>query len=119
MTIKPTNMHTWDNKGSIDVRTASFIKKPWMYFNVFEWKGKLDFGGGPNKMDGGNSLQYFAQFRVGDYETKYLIEQRMAGTGTKAEIKDIKLTNKGEHKRAAAQNLIADAVSTGIERKFG
>ena len=103
MTIKPTNMHTWDNKGSIDVRTASFIKNPWMYFNVFERKGKLDFGGGPNKMDGGNSLQYFAQFRVGDYETKYLIEQRMAGTGTKAEIKDIKLTNKGEDKRAAAQ----------------
>ena len=62
MTVKETNMHTWDNKETIDVRTASFIKNPWMHFSVFERKGKLDFGGGPNKMDGGNSLQYFAQY---------------------------------------------------------
>ena len=52
---------------------------------------------------GGNSFQYFAKFRIGDYETMYLIEQRLAGLKTKAEIKDIKLTNKGTEKRASAQ----------------
>lgn len=103
MRIKETNMHEWGESGSIDIQTASFMTPPFMHFDVLIRDSQLNFGGGPNKLDGGNSLQYFAQFRVGDYETKYLIEQRMSGDGTKAEIKDILLTNKGTDTRAGAQ----------------
>jgi len=74
-----------------------------MYFNVLERGGKISFGEGPGTRDPGNSLQYFAEFKVGDYNTKYLIEYRLASDGMKGETKDIKLTNKGEDKRATAQ----------------
>ena len=103
MRVKPTNMHQWGESGSIDIQTASFMTPPFMHFDVLIRDSQLNFGGGPNKLDGGNSLQYFAQFRVGDYVTKYLIEQRMSGSKTKAEIKDILLTNKGTDTRAGAQ----------------
>lgn len=102
MRVKPTNMHEWGESGSIDIQTASFMTPPFMYFDVLN-RGGLNFGEKPTGKSGGNSLQYFAQFRVGDYETKYLIEQRMSGDGTKAEIKDILLTNKGTDTRAGAQ----------------
>jgi|TARA_R100001443_G_scaffold87724_1_gene94281 hypothetical protein len=102
MRVKPTNIHEWGESGSIDIQTASFITPPFMYFDVLN-RGGLNFGEKPTGKSGGNSLQYFAQFRVGDYETKYLIEQRMSGDGTKAEIKDILLTNKGTDTRAGAQ----------------
>ena len=103
MGLKETNMHKWGETGAIEVVSGSFTKEPWMHSDVVIREKILDFGGGPKKADGGNSLQYFAEFRVGDYKTKYLIEQRLAGQKTKAEIKDIKLTNKGTEKRASAQ----------------
>ena len=40
---------------------------------------------------------------MGDYETGYLVENRLAGAKTKAEVKDIVLNNKGKEVRAAAQ----------------
>ncbi len=96
-------MHEWNESGEIDIVSGDFQvgKHPWVFFNVKNDSGLLNFGeeSGP----GGNSLQYFAEFRVGDYETKYLIEQRLSGKKTKSEVKDIKLTNKGKEKRAAAQ----------------
>ena len=103
MTIKETNMHEWNQTGEIDIVSGDFKtgKHPWAFFNVKDDSGLLNFG--EENGAGGNSLQYFAEFRVGDYETKYLIEQRLAGKKTKAEVKDIKLTNKGKEKRAAAQ----------------
>lgn len=103
MALKETNMHKWGESGEIDVVSGEFTKDPWMHSDVVIREGNLDFGGGPKKSDGGNSFQYFAKFRIGDYETRYLIEQRLAGLKTKAEIKDIKLTNKGTEKRASAQ----------------
>jgi len=103
MQVKETNMHEWNESGEIDIVSGDFQvgKHPWVFFNVKNDSGLLNFGeeSGP----GGNSLQYFAEFRVGDYETKYLIEQRLSGKKTKSEVKDIKLTNKGKEKRAAAQ----------------
>ena len=103
MTIKETNMHEWNESGKIEAIDSEFTTDPFMYFDVLERGGKISFGGGPNKQDGGNSLQYFASFKVGDYQTKYLIEYRLSGDDMKGEVKDIKLTNKGEDKRASAQ----------------
>ena len=104
MTVKETNMHSWKGmRGKITAVDSEFMKDPWLYFNVLAREGKLSFGGGPNKQDGGNSLQYFAKFKVGDYITRYLIEYRLSGDDMKGEVKDIKLTNKGEDKRASAQ----------------
>ena len=104
MSIKETNMHTWKGiRGQITAVNSEFTTDPFMYFNVLERGGKISFGGGPSKRDGGNSLQFFASFKVGDYATKYLIEYRLAGDQMKGEVKDIKLTNKGEERRATAQ----------------
>ena len=103
VTVKETNMHQWKGSGVVDAMDSDFLKDPFMYFNVLAREGKLSFGGGPNKQDGGNSLQYFAKFKVGDYQTKYLIEYRLSGDDMKGEVKDIKLTNKGEERRARAQ----------------
>ena len=104
MTVKETNMHSWKGtSGQITAVDSEFQKDPFMYFNVLERDKEISFGGGPNKQDGGNSLQYFASFKVGDYQTKYLIEYRLSGDQMKGEVKDIKLTNKGEDKRAKAQ----------------
>ncbi len=104
MTVKETNMHTWKGtRGQITAVSSEFIKDPFMYLNVLARENQLSFGGGPNKQDGGNSLQFFAKFKVGDYLTKYLIEYRLSGDDIKGEVKDIKLTNKGEDRRARAQ----------------
>ena len=103
MTIKETNMHEWNESGKIEAIDSEFTTDPFMYFNVLERGGKISFGGGPSKQDGGNSLQFFASFKVGDYKTRYLIEYRLSGDQMKGEVKDIKLTNKGEDKRASAQ----------------
>ena len=60
MTVKETNMHSWKGmRGKITAVDSEFMKDPWLYFNVLAREGKLSFGGGPNKQDGGNSLQYF------------------------------------------------------------
>ena len=103
MTIKETNMHEWNESGKIEAIDSEFTTDPFMYFNVLERGGKISFGGGPSKQDGGNSLQFFASFKVGDYKTRYLIEYRLSGDVMKGEVKDIKLTNKGEERRAKAQ----------------
>ena len=104
ISIKETNMHEWGESGKIEVVKASFQsgKKPWAYFNVIKKSGgEISFGGYPS--GGTNSLQYFADFKVGDYDTGYLIENRLSGEKTKAEVKDIVLNNKGKQVRAAAQ----------------
>ena len=104
MTVKETNMHSWKGmRGQITAMDSEFLKDPFMYFNVLERDKEISFGGGPNKQDGGNSLQFFSEFKVGDYVTKYLIEYRLSGDQMKGEVKDIKLTNKGEPKRASSQ----------------
>ena len=67
MSVKETNMHSWKGtRGEITAVDSEFIKDPWLYFNVLAREGKLSFGGGPSKQDGGNSLQFFASFKVGD-----------------------------------------------------
>ena len=101
--IIETNMHEWDDSGKINIVSAKFKPKktPWFYCNVKIKAGELTFGAVSG--EGGNSLQYNAEFKVGDYETSYLIEQRMQGDGSKAEVKDIKLNNKDKEVRAAAQ----------------
>ena len=104
MTIKETNMHEWKSSDTIEIITSDFTTDPFMFMNVLEREKKISFGGGPNRNDGGNSLQYFAEFKVGDYNTKYLIEYRRASDGMKGETKSIKTTNKGEEKRATAQD---------------
>ena len=103
ITIKETNMHEWGESGKIEVVKASFQsgKKPWAYFNVKADGSEITFGAETGR--GGNSLQYFADFKVGDYDTGYLIENRLSGEKTKAEVKDIVLNNKGKQVRAAAQ----------------
>ena len=104
VTVKETNMHSWKGmRGKITAVDSEFIKDPFMYFSVLAKDGELSFGEGPGARDPGNSLQYFASFKVGDYQTKYLIEYRLSGDQMKGEVKDIKLTNKGEDKRASAQ----------------
>ena len=65
MTIKETNMHEWNESGKIEAIDSEFTTDPFMYFNVLERGGKISFGGGPSKQDGGNSLQFFASFKVG------------------------------------------------------
>ena len=104
MSIKETNMHEWKDSDEIEVVSAKFTQDPFMFMNVMERQSKLSFGGGPSKKDGGNSLQYFADFKIGDYKTKYLIEYRLAGDQMKGETKSIKTTNKGDEKRATAQD---------------
>jgi len=102
MTVKETNMHSWKGmRGQITAMNSEFLKDPFMYLSVIKKDGKISFGRVSPK--GGNSLQYFASFKVGDYETKYLIEYRLSGDDIKGEVKDIKLTNKGENRRASAQ----------------
>ena len=103
ITIKETNMHEWGESGKIEVVKASFQsgKKPWAYFNVKADGSEITFGAETGR--GGNSLQYFADFKVGDYDTGYLIENRLSGEKTKAEVKDIVLNNKGKQVRSAAQ----------------
>ena len=104
VTVKETNMHSWKGmRGKITAVGSEFIKDPFMYFSVLAKDGELSFGEGPGARDPGNSLQFFAKFKVGDYQTKYLIEYRLSGDQMKGEVKDIKLTNKGEDKRASAQ----------------
>ena len=101
--IKETNMHEWDDSGKINIISAKFkpSKTPWFFTNLKTKGGELTFGALTG--EGGNSSQYWAEFKVGDYETSYLIEQRMQGDGSKAEVKDIKLNNKDKEVRAAAQ----------------
>tara|TARA_B100000131_G_C18069123_1_gene593780 strand:+ start:75 stop:1496 length:1422 start_codon:yes stop_codon:yes gene_type:complete len=103
ISIKETNMHEWGESGKIEVVKAKFKpnKHPWAYFNVKADGTEITFGAETGR--GGNSLQYFADFKVGDYDTGYLIENRLAGLKTKAEVKDIVLNNKGKEVRAAAQ----------------
>ena len=78
MAVKETNMHEWKNSDKIEIIKSKFTTDPFMFMNVLERSKEISFGGGPNKMDGGNSLQYFADFKVGDYNTKYLIEYRFS-----------------------------------------
>ena len=101
--IKETNMHEWDDTGKINIVSGKFKpnKTPWFFTNIKIKGGELTFGNISG--EGGNSAQYWAEFKVGDYETSYLIEQRMQGDGSKAEVKDIKLNNKDKEVRAAAQ----------------
>ena len=104
--ILETNMHEWGESGKIDIVKANFETQagnpgPWAYFNVIKDGSEITFGNPKGR--GGNSFQYFAKFKVGDYDTKYLVEQRLAGKKTKAEVKEIVLTNKGKETRAAAQ----------------
>jgi len=101
--IKETNMHEWDDSGKINIISAKFKpnKTPWFFTNIKSKGGELTFGALTG--EGGNSAQYWAEFKVGDYETSYLIEQRMQGDGSKAEVKDIVLNNKDKEVRAAAQ----------------
>ena len=104
ITIKETNMHEWGESGKIEIVKAKFKhnKHPWAYFNVKADGTEITFGAETGI--GGNSLQYFADFKVGDYDTGYLIENRLSsGANTKAEVKDIVLNNKGNKVRAAAQ----------------
>lgn len=108
ITITPTNMHEWDESGGLNIVESEFQKSPqgpgaypWAYFNVKNQGGTLKFGGSTART--GNSFQYFASFKIGTYETEYLVEQRLTNSGTKAEVKEIKLNNKGEKVRAAAQ----------------
>lgn len=103
ISIKETNMHEWGESGKIEVVSAEFQKSktPWAFFNVKEDGNEITFGQDGGR--GGNSFQYFADFQVGDYETGYLVENRLAGAKTKAEVKDIVLNNKGKRVRAAAQ----------------
>ena len=121
MTVKETNMHEWGETGKIEIVKSKFTTAPFMHMNVLERESKISFGGGPGKKDGGNSLQYFANFKVGDYETKYLIEYRLSGNLMKGETKDIKLTNKGTEKRATAQTgtVPVDKLSEIIEKFSG
>ena len=121
MKIKETNMHEWGESGKIEIVESKITTDPFMYMNVLERESKISFGGGPNKQDGGNSLQYFAEFKVGDYKTKYLIEFRLSGNLMKGEVKDIKLTNKGSEKRATAQTgtVPIDKLSEMIEKFSG
>ena len=67
---------------------------PVTYFDI-EDRGTLDFKG--------NSFKYKASFQVGSYRTKYQVEQRMQGAGSKTEVKDIVLTNAQKYKAADAQ----------------
>tara|TARA_B100001250_G_C19746564_1_gene765604 strand:- start:78 stop:1478 length:1401 start_codon:yes stop_codon:yes gene_type:complete len=101
--ITETNMHEWDDTGKINIVSGKFKpnKTPWFFTNIKIKGGELTFGS--INGEGGNSAQYWAEFKVGDYETSYLIEQRMQGDGSKAEVKDIKLNNKDKAVRAAAQ----------------
>lgn len=101
VSIKETNIHEFGESGKIDVVSAEFTKNPWAYFNVIPDGNEITFGAVTGR--GGNSFQYFAEFQVSDYKTGYLIEQRLAGQKTKAEVKDIVLNNKGQSVRAAAQ----------------
>jgi len=101
VSIKETNIHEFGESGKIDVVSAEFTKNPWAYFNVIPDGNEITFGAVKGR--GGNSFQYFAKFQVSDYKTGYLIEQRLAGKKTKAEVKDIVLNNKGQSVRSAAQ----------------
>ena len=101
VSIKETNIHEFGESGKIDVVSAEFTKNPWAYFNVIPDGNEITFGAVTGR--GGNSFQYFAEFQVSDYKTGYLVEQRLAGQKTKAEVKDIVLNNKGQSVRAAAQ----------------
>ena len=74
VTVKETNMHSWKGmRGKITAVDSEFQKDPFMYFSVLTKDGELSFGEGPGARDPGNSLQYFASFKVGDYQTKYFI----------------------------------------------
>ena len=108
--ITPTNIHIWNESGELDIVNAKFVKSPrgpgaypWGFFNVVKDGSELTFGTPTGSS--GNSFQYFANFKVGTYETEYLIEQRLTKSGsTKAEVKEIVLTNKGTKTRSAAQS---------------
>ena len=83
--------------GKLNVTEASFDTDPSSYFDI-ENRGELDFKG--------NSFKYKANFQIGTYKTKYLIEQRMQGQSSKAEVKDIVQTSPGNYKSASAQTGI-------------
>jgi len=83
--------------GGLNVTEAFFDTDPNTYFDI-ENRGELDFKG--------NSFKYKAHFQIGSYKTKYLIEQRMQGQSSKAEVKDIVQTAPGKYKSASAQTGI-------------
>ena len=83
--------------GGLNVTEAFFDTDPNTYFDI-ENRGELDFKG--------NSFKYKAHFQIGAYKTKYLIEQRMQGQSSKAEVKDIVQTSPGKYKSASAQTGI-------------
>lgn len=91
--IKETNLDDAP-QGDIDISEAEMDMDPVTYFDI-EDRGTLDFKG--------NSFKYKANFQVGSYRTKYQVEQRMQGAGSKTEVKDIVLTNAQKYKAADAQ----------------
>tara|TARA_B100000287_G_C20605692_1_gene769975 strand:+ start:39 stop:1496 length:1458 start_codon:yes stop_codon:yes gene_type:complete len=107
--ITETNMHEWDKgEGELDIVSGGFTKSPkgpgpypWANFNLIKEGSEITFG--PKEGKSGNSFQYFAEFKVGDYRTEYLVEQRLTNTGSKGEVKEIVLTNKGASVRSHAQ----------------
>lgn len=80
--------------GEIDISEAGLDMDPVTYFDIQD-RGTIDFKG--------NSFKYKANFQVGSYKTKYQVEQRMQGTTSKTEVKDIILTNAQKYKAADAQ----------------
>lgn len=107
MKSKATNVHEWNESGSINVIKSDFVQGargtgPSMFFEACVRKNNLDFGN--VAMNAGNSLQYFAAFQVGDYKTKYMVEVRQSsGSNIKAEAKEIVYTDKGKERRSNAQ----------------
>jgi len=106
MRFKQTNIHEWDQSGTVNIQTANFAQGaygvgPAMFFDVSTRKNQLGFGN--TLQNAGNSLQYAAEFRVGDYHTKYMVEVRASGDGIKAEAKEIVQTDKGTERRSNAQ----------------
>lgn len=122
MRYKQTNVHDWDQSGSINIKSADFIQGaydvgPAMFFDVTTRKNQLGFG--DKQQNSGNSLQYAAEFRVGDYKAKYMVEVRAAGDNIKAEPKEIVFTDKGTEKRSNAQlGSIPISLFTNIINEF-
>jgi hypothetical protein len=99
VTAKENNVEDYP-VGKLKVIEASFDEEPYSYFEIQD-RGELDFKG--------NSFKYKASFTVGSYKQKYLIEQRMQGSGSKQEVKDIVATRSGAYKAASAQTGLVPA----------
>ena len=110
MKYKENNVEPFGSSGKIDVVEGEFTSSPYSYFEIENRSGKLDFKGNSFVFKAKITAGIFKEgFEYDDSQQYYKIEQRMQGTSTKGEVKDIRVNTSGGFRDANAQTGIVPA----------